>query len=139
MLLLISLFFMMPFYGFSKQERLCNTPKIENLFSFGHSFSVYPFYIKWMPVSCNQPFPCQLLISVSKRKFKRAVDRNLLKRRMREAYRKNKHSLYDGLNEQEKKIIFSVSYIAKERCSFATIEKSMQRVIFVLLTKKHFQ
>lgn len=77
-------------FTFQKEERLSREKLIQELFDKGSSFYLFPFKVFVMPnpdQSC--PFH-QVMISVSKRNFKRAVDRNLLKRRIREAYRLNK-------------------------------------------------
>ena len=77
---------------FSKSERLCSKIAIEKLVEEGKSFHLSPFKISWLS-NTEESVPVQILISVPKRTFKRAVYRNLLKRRIREAYRKNKQSL----------------------------------------------
>ena len=92
-------------YSFKKEERLCNVKLIEKLFTDGSSFLVYPFRIIWLSEVANSVHPVQVLISVPKKRFKRAVDRNLLKRRIRELYRIHKseflfHIYQDSLLRQ---------------------------------------
>ncbi len=78
-------------FSFKKEERLKSKKYIQELFSKGSSFYFYPFKLIWQAQNSNATNPKhQILISVPKRKFKRAVDRNLIKRRIREAYRLNK-------------------------------------------------
>jgi len=117
-------------YTFKKEERLCNKKLIDTLFHNGSSFLCYPFKASWLFVDGPQQFPVQVLLSVSKKRFKRAVDRNLIKRRMREAYRLNKQQhLYDLLDSNEKKIVLSLGYIGKEIVASDFMEKKMLRLL----------
>src|SRR6201991_2602888 len=102
-------------YTFTKEERLCNKSLIDGLFHNGSSVLCYPFRVSWLVTDTPQSFPAQVLVAVPKKRYKRAVDRNLLKRRIREAYRLHKEeNLYSMLKAIDKKIIFSIGYIGKE-------------------------
>jgi len=116
-------------YTFKKEERLCNKKLIDALFHNGSSFLCYPFKASWLFTDEPLEYPVQILLIVSKKRFKRAVDRNLIKRRMREAYRlhKQKH-LYDILNSGDKKILLSLGYIGKEISPYAFTEKKMLKL-----------
>lgn len=117
-------------YSFTKEERLCNKKLIDELFHNGSSFLCYPFKVSWMAVSHPQEFPAQVLFSVPKKRFKGAVDRNLLKRRMREAYRLNKQQyLYSLLEAADRRIVFSVGYIGKEIADSDLIHKKMLKLL----------
>ncbi len=117
-------------YTFTKEERLCNKKLIDELFHNGSSFLCYPFKVSWLIVEEPLQFPAQVLFSVSKKRYKRAVDRNLIKRRIREAYRLYKQQyLYTGLQDGEKKIIFSVGFIGKEISSYELIDKKMLKLL----------
>jgi ribonuclease P protein component len=110
--------------SFNKEERLCNVKLIDKLYHNGSSFLVYPFRILWLSADSDLVFPAQILISVPKKRFKRAVDRNLLKRRIREIYRLNKSELlYPFLNERSEKIIFGINYIGNEIAEYPSLEK----------------
>jgi ribonuclease P protein component len=123
-------------YTFKKEERLCNKRLIDKLFHSGSSFLCYPFKASWLLAADEQQVPVQILFSVSKKRFKRAVDRNQIKRRIREAYRLNKQQqLYDQLNTAGKKIVLSVGYIGKEIAPYEVIEKKMLKLLIQLNTE----
>ncbi|MGQ0828915.1 MAG: ribonuclease P protein component [Bacteroidota bacterium] len=107
---------------FTKAERLYSKVLIDKLIENGNSFQSFPFKIIWLEVQENLA-PAQIVISVPKRSFKRSVDRNKLKRRTREAYRKNKMALYDHLNN--KRIILMFIYIAKTILDYKEIEEKV--------------
>ena len=117
-------------YTLKKEERLCNKRLIDGLFHNGSSFLCYPFKATWCLSDMPAALPAQVLFAVSKKRFKRAVDRNTVKRLMREAYRLNKHDqLYAYLAASQKNIVFSVGYIGKEIASFSLIEKKMSKLL----------
>jgi ribonuclease P protein component len=117
-------------YTFKKEERLCNKKLIDGLFHNGSSFLCYPYKASWVLADGGQEFPVQIVFSVAKKRYKRAVDRNLVKRRMREAYRLNKQAqLYDVLNGAGKKLVLSISYIGKEISPYEFFEKKMLKLL----------
>lgn len=104
-----------------KPERLSSKKDIQELFKNGSSFYLYPFKVITLPSTTSSIH--QVLFTVPKRNFKRAVDRNLLKRRMREAYRLHKHLL---TTEPQ---VLSIAYIytPKEIVDYATIAKPLEQ------------
>lgn len=90
-------------YTFSKAERLCSKKLIERLFGGeGKSFPAFPLRVVYMPLSEEEmAADVSILVSVPKKRFKRAVKRNRVKRQVREAYRRNKHILTEALAAQE--------------------------------------
>jgi ribonuclease P protein component len=114
---------------FNKEERLSKTKVINKLFSEGKKFTIIPFRIVWLNVDLDCDYPAQLLINVSKKHFKRAVDRNLIKRRIREAYRKNKADFYAVLNKSAKKCVIALLYNSDDIASYKDIEK---KIILIL-------
>jgi ribonuclease P protein component len=117
---------------FKKEERLKSKKQMEKLFSEGSAFLAYPLKVVHAEVDFEGPYPARATFAVSKKLFKKAVKRNVIKRRMREAYRLNKQQLYSALSGQKKAIVFI--YIGKEILDFRTIEKAMMRSI-TMLTK----
>jgi ribonuclease P protein component len=113
---------------FGKNERLCSKKVIAELFENGNHFFCNPFYVLWMN-STDIPIPAQVAFSVPKKKFKHAVSRNLIRRRIREAYRKNKCDLYDFLISINKKIVFILIYKEDTIMDYMQIEKSIKELI----------
>lgn len=120
---------------FRKTERLCSRKLIEELFVRGESFFSYPFRIVWKETDQTLPFPAQMMPVVPARHFKKAVSRNLLKRRIREAYRKNKQPFYNELDENSYRIVLILQYTEKEIKDFQTIEKGVVNALDKLIAK----
>ena len=95
------------------------------MFEGGHSksFSIFPIRVVYMPVEQGEA-PASILISVSKRRFKRAVKRNRVKRQIREAYRKNKSLLVDELQRRELAVAFI--YLSDELIATSELEEKMK-------------
>ncbi|CAN5341206.1 ribonuclease P protein component [soil metagenome] len=107
---------------FSKNERLCSKILIDRLIEKGKSFNHSPFRITWLPIA-ESSAPIKVVISVPKRSFKKAVDRNRLKRQIKEVYRNAKQKVYDGLGE--KKYLLFIIYTAKTKLEFKEIEQKL--------------
>ena len=123
---------------FDKSERLCSRKIIETLFESWNIFFSPLFKVVWTNCPNLIPCPAQVAFSVSKRGFRLAVTRNLIKRRLREAYRKNKRILYDHLISQNIQIVFVVIMRGNSVTDYLTIEKSLKEMInkLILLTSK---
>jgi len=114
---------------FKKEEHLCSKKIIDKLFSEGASFLSYPLKIVYLKSELPTRFPVQAAFSVSKKNYKRAVKRNLLKRRMRESYRTNKYSLYKNCDKQL--AVFFI-YVGKEIMEYQKIEAALIKALLRL-------
>lgn len=111
---------------FTKEERLCSRNLLDLLFKNGSSFLLYPFRVSYLFVPEKNSYPVQVVINVSKKRFKRAHDRNLIKRRTREAYRLQKSSeLYPQLNHPDQLLLLSIQFIGKQHYDYAFFEKKL--------------
>lgn len=120
---------------FHKEERLCSQKIIGELFASGESFLSYPIKVVYLKTEFPEPIPVQAAFTVSKRNFKRAVKRNLLKRRMRETYRLNKSEFYTELAAKNLQIAIMFVFVGKELLEFPAIEKGMKSAFKKLLAK----
>lgn len=118
-------------YSFKKEERLCSKRLINSLFGSGSSFVIYPFRVVFSAGGGQATglTPVQVLVSVSKRRFRKAVDRNRLKRLVREVYRLHKtDGLYKFLADHDVHLLLVLQYVGKEELPFSELEEKMQRV-----------
>ena len=116
-------------FFFKKEERLTSRKQIRQLFDYGLTFNKFPFKVFYLQVNEQFGYPAKVLISIPKRTFRKAVTRNLLKRRVREAYRLNKSILYNRLIQTNKTIILAFLYIGKEVTDYRQIENKMIEAI----------
>lgn len=116
-------------FTFPKSSRLAHRRDIGALVTGGKAFNSFPLRVVSREVSYEEGSPVRLVISVPKRLFKRAVDRNLLKRRIREAFRLNRAVLADALAAQHKSIHLMVVFTGKEASSFDLIQS---KIILIL-------
>jgi len=116
-------------HKFRKSERLTSQKEIQTLFSDGRSFHSFPFRVIWRVSDNPGKQAARVVISVPKRKFKRAVDRNLIRRRIREAYRMHKSILYDHLNMLEVNLIYMLMYTHDEIMDFEELEGKISKLL----------
>ncbi|MDP4238220.1 MAG: ribonuclease P protein component [Bacteroidota bacterium] len=113
-------------HSFSKPEHLCGEKRITRVFTQGEAFIVYPLRVVYLIEPKNQKESSTVLVSVPKKRFKRAVKRNRLKRLMREAYRLNKQAIIEKLMDKQLQIQLAFNYVSDEEMDFAMIEKKMK-------------
>lgn len=113
-------------FTFKKAEKLTSKIGIERLFKSDSIFT-YPYKVFYFYSEDNTQELPKTLISVSKRKFKKAVDRNTIKRRIREAYRLNKTILEK--NSRQSQLIFGLIYVGKQSYDFHFLEKKLILVL----------
>lgn len=122
-------------FTLSKEERLSWKRYIDLLFEKGQSFVAFPLRVVYLPVEKEGLAPVSMMVSVSKKKFKRAVKRNLVKRQVREAYRVRKYDLIDSLLEKNRCMLVAFLYLDKEIHPFTDMEKAMTKAIRILCDK----
>ena len=115
-------------YTFPKDEKLTSEKVIQELFEKGSSFYLYPFKVFFMPHPDQEQRAHQILITVSRKLFTKAVDRNQIKRRMREAYRLNK-----PFPEIPKKLVIAYIYSVKEKLPAAQLKERLGKTFKRLL------
>ena len=119
---------------FNKLERLKSKKRIEQLFTEGKSLNAFPLKLVFLQLEHDSPALIQAGVSVSKRNFKSAVDRNRIKRLMREAYRKNKQIVYGS--EDTKKHIFMFIYQGKKEPGYQLVEQKMKELLTKFLNNQ---
>jgi ribonuclease P protein component len=120
-------------FSFQKAERLCSKKIIDKLFQKGETIFVFPVKIVYIETELPSNFPVQAAFTVGKRNFKRAVQRNLIKRRMREVYRLNKHKFYDEIGERQIAVFFI--FTGKTIPEYKQIETAVKKGIKNLLSE----
>ncbi|MBF4464879.1 ribonuclease P protein component [Flavobacterium sp. LC2016-12] len=105
-------------FTYPKNERLKSKTTIGLLFSEGKSVSKYPLRLVYRQAEADSEEKIKMGVSVSKKYFKRAVDRNYFKRVLRETYRLNKHLLWDNVEQPYSLMFF---YQTKDKLSYEEI------------------
>ncbi|SMO87761.1 ribonuclease P protein component [Saccharicrinis carchari] len=112
-------------FTFPKNEKLCSHTLIETLFTKGAAFVSYPFRVIYLTTQLPHDVPAQVLFSVSKKRFKRAVHRNLIKRRCSEAYRLNRMQFIETQRQSSQQVAFAMIYISNEKLPYQKICNGM--------------
>ncbi len=125
--------------SFSKNERLKSKIEIDELFSEGAAFFVFPFKVIYSVKKAEEYKPARIVISIPKRNFKLAVTRNLLRRRTKEAYRLNKQELNSYLQTNGITIDLMLIYTDKQNLPYSRIEKGIVKMLSKLISKLNLE
>ncbi len=122
-------------YTFKNNERLKSKKEIALLFDKGKTFISEPFKIIWNFSDIKNNYPAKIAISVPKRNYKKAVDRNFIKRQIREGYRKNKYILYRYLTQKNLKISLIIIFLNRNKYKTTDIEQSVIKLLNLIINK----
>jgi len=119
---------------FHPKERLKSRKLINSLFKEGASFSIFPIRCIYLPITpLDEEAPSDYLVqftsSVPKRAFPKAVDRNRIRRQIKETYRLQKQDFYEQLEGTKTPFALMFIYVAKEPLSYQKIEKATQKIL----------
>jgi ribonuclease P protein component len=120
---------------FSKSERLCLKNSIDCLFSNGLSFIAYPLRVLFLPKSTDLQPGVDVLISVPKKRFKRAVHRNRIKRLIREVYRLNSNELKSSVSQKAKRLQIAFMYVSNDLPAYKDVETGIKKAMKMLEQK----
>ena len=122
-------------FSYGKAEKLKSRKLLDQLFSEGKNFSIFPLKIFYLLSAVPLDFPLKIGVGVSSRNFKKAVQRNRVKRILREAYRTQKQPLHDYLKANEKQVAVFLLYIDKALPATEKIKNIMPAVLEKLIKK----
>lgn len=123
-------------FTFKKEERLKSRKAIEQLFKSGQSFGQFPLRVVWMELDHpSGESPVRFALSVPKKKFKRASDRNRIRRLIRETYRLEKTAFYHHLPSDLQQLGMMIIYTGREMPDYEIVEAAMKQLLYRLSKK----
>jgi len=125
----------MPEFSLYKSEKLCSQTAVSRLFAGGLSAKSYPLRAVFAVSHRAAGAPARFLITIPKKKIRKAVDRVQMRRRVREAYRLNRQYLVPLLREREIKVDIAFIYLSEEKKDYALIEQKMQSLLAQIAEK----
>jgi len=120
-------------FSYNAKEKLKSRKQLDELFTKGRSLSVFPIKVFFAEVKNETNSPIKAGVGVSSKHFKKAVDRNRIKRLLREVYRLNKQPLLDCLQPNKKNIAIFFLYVDKVIPEYAVLKDKMPNVIVKLI------
>ncbi|WP_372936907.1 ribonuclease P protein component [Seonamhaeicola sp.] len=123
-------------FTYGKKEKLKSKKLIDQMFTEGQSVSAFPLRLVYLETTFEENIVAKTGVSVSKRHFKTAVDRNRIKRLLRESYRLNKATYFNNITTQ---YAFMILYIGKKKPTFLQVETSMNKVFEKFLNKISYE
>jgi ribonuclease P protein component len=114
---------------FKKNERLCGKKTIDNLFINGSSFQDSVFRLAWNTEKFENKIVAKTLIVVPKKNIQNATKRNILKRRIKEAFRIYKSEIYAKIESKKKQLAIAIIYQGKEILPYKTIENKIKLIL----------
>ncbi|MBN2613287.1 MAG: ribonuclease P protein component [Bacteroidales bacterium] len=122
-------------FFFRKSERIHEKTLIQKLFTQGKTIIIPPFRVQLLVSEAEANPPARILISIPKKVIRKAVKRNLLKRRIREAYRLNSHKFKDYLSAKKISLSLGFIYVEGQVADYHSIEKSLLVVLDSVIGK----
>ena len=120
---------------FKKSERLTSKTIMENVFANGSMLKKYPFLIKYLPYNFEDGNTVKIVITVPKRRIKKATVRNRIRRQIKEVYRLNKADLLQVIKQSESGLALFLIYTGKEKPDYSVIEVKL-KLLLKELSKK---
>ena len=122
--------------GFPKYERICKENDIQELFDKGRGVSVYPYRVVYLfRHDERRPVTVRLLVSVSKKRFHHAINRNRVKRLIRESWRRNKAALYEICERDNISVDVALVYTATVIHGYEEIYAKTKKAVNELINK----
>ena len=116
-------------FEFSKKQKLCNETTIKEMFSKGDSFVIAPIRLIWKEEVDSDSVAIKSIIVVPKKQLKLATDRNVVRRRMKEAYRLNKAEIERFLVNKNRQLNVAIVYQNEKILSYKAIEKKIKLIL----------